>query len=279
VAVGSLFMLKTLGLILDGGYSLGRRFGSSEKLVVTTMPASPSVELRSPSVPLNSDAGSASSDKRPWMQEMFNYGEATGSIHAPKPKAKEASKEAGKDTPKDGTNNEAKNPSPNINGTPIPLDRARPTSAAERALLERLQQRRQELDARKRELDVRESLLKEAEKKIQTQNVSNKGADIKADGPSQAPESPAAARMKAIVSMYEAMKPKDAARIFDRLDGKVLLDIARLMNPRQMSEIMAQMTPEAAERLTVEMAAQGDSSEKPVNPASLPKIMGRPNGG
>ena len=39
-----------------------------------------------------------------------------------------------------------------------------PVSASERAILERLQSRRQELEARAREIDIRESLLKAAEK-------------------------------------------------------------------------------------------------------------------
>jgi hypothetical protein len=39
---------------------------------------------------------------------------------------------------------------------------------------------------------------------------------------------------------------------------------------------MAVMSPEAAERLTVELATQGPS-DRTVNPASLPKIDGRPN--
>ena len=42
-----------------------------------------------------------------------------------------------------------------------------PVSASERAILERLQARRQELEARAREIDIRESLLKSAEKRIE----------------------------------------------------------------------------------------------------------------
>ena len=45
-----------------------------------------------------------------------------------------------------------------------------------------------------------------------------------------------------------------------------------------MSAIMAQMTPEAAERLTVELAARS-GSDRGLNPSNLPKIEGRPAGG
>ena len=78
--------------------------------------------------------------------------------------------------------------------------------------------------------------------------------------------------------MYETMKPKEAAKIFDRLDIKVLVDVASRINPRRMSEIMAQMNPEAAERLTVEFASRGDA-DKGQKPADLPKIEGKPSGG
>ena len=69
--------------------------------------------------------------------------------------------------------------------------------------------------------------------------------------------------------MYETMKPKEAAKIFDRLDIKVLLDVASQIKPQRMSEILAQMSPEAAERLTVELAARSgaDRTLNPVEPA------------
>jgi flagellar motility protein MotE (MotC chaperone) len=72
--------------------------------------------------------------------------------------------------------------------------------------------------------------------------------------------------------MYENMKAKDAARIFDRLDLKVLVDVATKINPRRMSDILAQMSAESAERLTVELAGRKDKAA----PAELPKIEGHP---
>ena len=77
--------------------------------------------------------------------------------------------------------------------------------------------------------------------------------------------------------MYESMKPRDAAKIFDRLDVNVLLQVASMMSPRSMSEILALMTPDRAEQLTVELANRAKTS--PTDPsANLPKIEGRPSG-
>jgi flagellar motility protein MotE (MotC chaperone) len=75
--------------------------------------------------------------------------------------------------------------------------------------------------------------------------------------------------------MYENMRAKDAAKIFDRLELKILVDVTTRMNPRRMSDILAQMTPEAAERLTVELANRAMLGAAGTE---LPKIEGRPSG-
>ena len=61
--------------------------------------------------------------------------------------------------------------------------------------------------------------------------------------------------------MYEGMKPKDAAKVFDRLEMAVLIEIASQIAPRKMSDIMGLMQPEAAERLTVELARRAGSDK------------------
>ena len=290
IAASCLLALKSLGLILDGGYTLGQRLGSNA-LVVTTVPVPPTTELRSPAAALEVAAAPSSGSKPSWMQEVFNYPDVTGSVPAkPKEASKDAPKETSKETPKEPAKQVAGGdkagkpvapPPPETKaaaGTMIPLDQARPVSAAERALLERLQERRQELDARARELDLRESLLKEAEKKFEAETAGQKANEARDGTSAQRKEDADAARLKSVVTMYETMKPKDAAKIFDRLDIRVLLDVAGQINPRRMSEILAQMSPEAAERLTVELAARS-GGERTINPSNLPKIEGRPNGG
>ena len=82
------------------------------------------------------------------------------------------------------------------------------------------------------------------------------------------------ARFKGLVTTYENMKPKDAAKVFDRLEMPVLIEIAQQIAPRKMSDIMGQMQPEAAERLTVELAHRA-SGDKSTASAELPKIEGK----
>jgi flagellar motility protein MotE (MotC chaperone) len=271
LAIGCLFALKTFGLFSEGGYTLGQRLGSGNTLVVTTVPTARVAELRSPAVTMEI-AGVR--PQRSWMQDVFNYpgGDITGSVPAPKPKEPEKPEPPVEQAPE----------SKAAAGIVIAQDQLRQASAGERALLERLQERRQELDSRARELDLRESMLKAAEKKLETQTAVEEaggGGGAKTGPMAQRKEKEEIenARFKGVVTMYETMKPKEAAKIFDRLDIRVLLDVASQIKPQIMAAILAQMSPEAAERLTIELAVK-PGSDRNVNPSNLPKIDGRPGG-
>jgi flagellar motility protein MotE (MotC chaperone) len=145
-------------------------------------------------------------------------------------------------------------------------------SPAERSLLERLQERRQELDARGRDIDMRENLLKDAERRLETRIEELKDVENRINGKG----GEQAAKFKSLVIMYEGMKPKDAARIFDKLDQAVLLDVASVMNPRKLADVLALMNSEMAQRLTVELARRNASGERGLPASDLPKVEARP---
>ena len=149
-------------------------------------------------------------------------------------------------------------------------------SAGERAILGRLQDRRKELDTRSRELEMRESLLKATEKRLDAKVAELKDMEARVNTAIGIRDKAEAQRFKSVVAMYETMKSKDAARILERLDMKILVDVVTEIKPAKMSEILAQMTPEAAERLTIELARRADG--KAQNPDQLPKIEGKPGG-
>ena len=235
-----------------------------------------------------------------WASQMFNFPDGSGATAAPTrivspapaapladrlditgavpepakkseaPAKAEAKAEPGKPKPAEAPT-DAKPP-----GTVIPLDAPAQPSGAERAILERLTQRRQELDARARELDIRESLIKAAEKRIEGQLAELKETESRIKVETEKKDEAMAARFKGLVTMYENMKPRDAAKIFDRLDGGVLLDVASKIEPRHMADILAQMSPDAAQHLTVELASQAQEVKPaPGAQAQLPKIEGR----
>ena len=162
-----------------------------------------------------------------------------------------------------------------VTGAAMPADGAPPPSGAERAILERLQQRRQELDTRARELDIREGLIAAAEKRVEARLAELKAVEAQITVATGKKEEAEAARFKGLVTMYESMKPRDAAKIFDRLEVAVLLEVASQINPRRMADILALMAPETAQRLTVELATRAQAAAKG-GPGDLPKIEGRP---
>ncbi len=257
IAISALFILKATGLILNGSYTL-----SADDDVTGTVTQRPGGGT---AAPIPDVAASAAPRSRSWAQEMFNFPDITGAVKEASPKAESEPKDKAK------AKGKAQNPPPTPDGTQIPVD-GRPLSPAERAVLERLGERRAELDARAKELEMRESLILAAEKRLESRVAQLKQLEAQINEGARVKDEEEATRLKNIITMYENMKPKDAARVFDRLELRILFEVASQINPRRMSDIMAQMAPEAAERLTVELASR--AKDKP--PAELPKIVGTP---
>jgi flagellar motility protein MotE (MotC chaperone) len=246
IAIAALAVLKVAGLVIDGGYVFEYRIQPTSQARADT--------------------------RGSWAQDMLGFpggpkpdpADVTGSVHgAPK----EAKKE---EPPKPGA------PETQANGVVYhPEQSQNSVSPSERAILERLQSRRQELEQRAREIDIRESLLKAAEKRIETKVEELRSIEQRAATEKEQTAEAENARFKGLVTTYESMKPKDAAKVFDRLEMGVLIEIASKIAPRKMSDIMGQMSPEAAERLTVELARRASGDKSAGASAELPKIEGK----
>ncbi|MGX1742740.1 MotE family protein [Bosea sp. NPDC055353] len=225
-------------------------------------------------LPLMAQAPAAKDDPKIWglakiiarahAPDVFDP-ETTGSVPAPDPKKEQEKKEA------EAKAEAARAANPN-NKAGIMNGSVQPVSPAEKAILERLGERREELEGRMRELEMRERLLNSAEKKLDGRVGDLKVLEEKAGGAAGKPAVEEAKAIKNLVIMYEAMKPKDAARVFDRLGLDVLVPVVQQMNPRKMSEVMAAMSPDRAEKLTVALATGGRGAgiERVANEAPLP---------
>src|SRR3979409_700402 len=177
IAICSLAVLKVAGLVLDGGYVFDYQPQSSQTSWAQGTPNLPG--------------------------SKFDPADITGSTHE-KPK-EEAAKPAA--------------PAPEVakpDGVVAYPAQNQPVSPSERAILERLQSRRQELEARAREIDIRESLLKAAEKRIESRVEELKALESRISTATVQKAEADAARFKGIITMYEGMKPKDAAKGFAR---------------------------------------------------------------
>jgi len=127
-------------------------------------------------------------------------------------------------------------------------------TASESDVLESLAQRREQLDARARELDMREKVLAAAEKRIEKRIAELKTIEGRVEALFGQRDEKAEKQLADLVKMYEAMKPANAAAIFDTLEQSVLIDVVRRMKPAKASPILAAMKPDRAREVTVELA-------------------------
>jgi flagellar motility protein MotE (MotC chaperone) len=163
-------------------------------------------------------------------------------------------------------------------GNFVPLDVFEGDNSEE-ALLARLAERRAELDKREADIAMRTSLLEAAEKRLEARTQELAGLEARVAQLVDEKQAAEEAGFKAVVTMYEAMKPKDAAKIFDTLSTDVLVKVVRAMSPRKMSPILAAMSAEPAQRLTISLAATESTAVVPAsmgeNLAQLPQIVGQ----
>ncbi len=153
-----------------------------------------------------------------------------------------------------------------------PRPAGEPVSSSERAILEKLGARRDALQQRSRDLETREQLIENAERKLESRINDLKNLEQKGDDAAAKRAEAEAAGLKSLVTMYETMKPKEAARVFDRLKLDVLVPVVVAMNPRKMAEVLAVMQPEAAERLTVALAQRARGGGGPKSAAAAPGL-------
>lgn len=128
-----------------------------------------------------------------------------------------------------------------------------PEAAAERALLESLRARRAEIDARQAAATQREQLVTAAERRLaqRVEELTTLQARLETLERERAQREEAG--LRGIVRLYEGMRPRDAAAIFDDLDMPVLVPIVDRMREARAAPVMAAMRPERARALTAEL--------------------------
>jgi flagellar motility protein MotE (MotC chaperone) len=138
-------------------------------------------------------------------------------------------------------------------------------SPAEIEVLQSLAQRRAELDRRNEELQQREVLLKATEQRINDKIAQLQSMEKAISETVRRKDEENEAKIKNLVRIYETMKPKEAARIFEQLDMPVLLDVAGHMKEMKVAPILAAMDAGKAKALTLALA-----DRKPPAPAPSP---------
>ncbi|MBI1210579.1 MAG: hypothetical protein GC190_03885 [Alphaproteobacteria bacterium] len=163
-------------------------------------------------------------------------------------------------------------------------------------MLHALSDRRAELDARANDLALREQLLAATQKQVDDKIAELKQLQTKLDGMLAQRDDAQKAQLKALVKMYESMKPADAAKIFEKLDPRILVDVAGGMKPAKVGPVLAAMETSKAQELTALLANRlvlpqpqaqsqtqsqsqsqhADASGTPAMPDAMP-IVGEPS--
>jgi flagellar motility protein MotE (MotC chaperone) len=129
-----------------------------------------------------------------------------------------------------------------------------PEAAAERAVLEALRARRAEIDARQQAAMQREQMVAAAERRLAQRIEELVALQTRLETLERERAQREEAGLRGLVRLYEGMRPRDAAAIFDDLDMPVLLPIVDRMREARAAPVMAAMRPERARALTAEIA-------------------------
>jgi flagellar motility protein MotE (MotC chaperone) len=140
---------------------------------------------------------------------------------------------------------------------------APPVADGERTVLLELRQRRLELDTREATLAARESILVATEQKLTARVAELQTLQKKLEALEATRKEREDAGWQGLVKLYEAMKPREAATIFNDLEMPVLLQVVDRMKESKAAPVLASMLPDKARDLTTKLAQMRTKRDDP----------------
>lgn len=144
---------------------------------------------------------------------------------------------------------------------PTPLQQAAKAEAPQNRIEAELMNdmaRQRGKTADKSDLEMRERLLEAAEKRVDGKIAELRALEARLKELTGLQEEQANRQFASLVKVYETMKPRDAARIFEKLDLNVQLAVAHRMKESRMAAILAEMNADAAKSLTMALAERAN---------------------
>ncbi len=163
---------------------------------------------------------------------------------------------------------------PGASASPGAAPAAPPMSDSERAVLMSLRERRATLDERARALDQRAAELAAADKRLEERVTQLTALQTRLESLEAGRQTRRAENWAGLVKTYEAMKPREAAAIFDALDMQVLLQVLDRMQERRAAPVLAAMQPDRARlatQLLAEMRTRAITPPDTAAPNPIPK--------
>ena len=127
-------------------------------------------------------------------------------------------------------------------------------SQAEVQVLQALQARRATLDQRAAAVETQDDLMLAAERRLDERLVELRRLEATVSDLLGHLDEAQEQRLASLVDVYQRMRAKDAATVFDRLDDGVLVQVASRMRQANLAEVMGRMEPERARALTQMLA-------------------------
>lgn len=139
-------------------------------------------------------------------------------------------------------------------------------SQSEVRVLQSLGERRRILDQREAALADQTALLEAAEKRVDERLAELKRLEANVQTLLGQLDEAQEERVRSLVDVYQRMRAKDAAAVFNGLEEDVLIAVASRMRQQNLAEILGQMAPDRARRLTQLLLEQ---SRPPATAAEL----------
>ncbi len=127
-------------------------------------------------------------------------------------------------------------------------------SQAEVQVLQALTERRATLDQRAAQAETQDELMLAAERRLDERLTELRQLESTVNELLGHLDEAQETRLASLVDVYQRMRAKDAATVFDGLDDAVLLQVAGRMRQANLAEVMGRMDPERARRLTQMLA-------------------------
>lgn len=135
-----------------------------------------------------------------------------------------------------------------------PAEATHSESAAEVDVLSSLGKRRAVLDARENDIEMRTQVLTAAEARVDNKIATLKQLQEQITAILGQRDAEQQKQIASLVKTYSAMKPKDAARIFNNLSDDVLVPVAQSMKSDVLAPVLANMAADNAQKLTMKLA-------------------------
>ena len=124
------------------------------------------------------------------------------------------------------------------------------------ALLAAIRDREAQLDVEEKRLADRRQSLNVAEAKLAEQLAAFEKAQVNLEKTLSMADQAAEKDIARMTTVYEAMKPAEAAQIFEKMDVSFAAGLLSRMRPEAAANVLTGMTPEAAYAVTLTIASR-----------------------